>query len=323
MSNGGSSTPARRIGIDVGGTKTLGVRMGESGGLDQTTRQPTPVGAEAILSGVVDVALQLGAAAEPCTIGLGVAGLLDKAGVIRRAPNLPGLVRVALGPPLRQALSTDVVLENDANCAAVAEVSLGVARGIDDVVVVTLGTGIGAGLVQGGRLQRGAHGLAGEPGHMVVEPHGPPCPCGGRGCWERYASGSGLGHLGREAALAGKAPSLVELAGGEPELVRGEHVSAAARASDEAAHAVLRDFAWWVALGVANLVAILDPEMVVLGGGLSPDIGLWIDDVRGAYADLVVAGAERPPVPIEPAHFGEEAVAVGAGLLAARAGVQQ
>ena len=313
-----TSPPERSIGVDIGGTKTLGVRLDSGGTLEQTTRQPTPAGPEAIIAGAVDMALQLGAATSDCPIGVGVAGLLDDAGMMRRAPNLPGVVQVALGPPLRQALGRPVSLENDANCAALAEVSLGAARGAHDVVVVTLGTGIGAGLVRDGRIHRGAHGLAGEPGHMVVDPHGPPCPCGGRGCWERYASGSGLGWLGRQAALAGRAPGLVEQAGGDPEQVRGEHVSAAATVGDPGAQAVLRDFAWWVALGVANLVAILDPQMVVLGGGLARDIALWIDDVRNAYADLVVASAERPAVSIEPARFGEEAVAVGAAFFAAQ-----
>ena len=121
-----------------------------------------------------------------------------------------------------------VVIENDANLAVLAEHRLGAARGYRHVVMVTLGTGIGGGVVVDGRVQVGRHGFAGEIGHMVVDPAGPPCPCGRRGCWERFASGGGLGLLAREAALAGTLPGVVALAGGDPESVRGEDVTAAA-----------------------------------------------------------------------------------------------
>ncbi len=118
-----------------------------------------------------------------------------------------------------------MVVDNDANAATVAEHRLGAGERADNLVLVTLGTGIGGGLIVDGELQRGAAGFAGEPGHMVVDPNGPPCPCGRRGCWERFASGSGLGRLARDAAHAGQAPHIVALAGGDPEQVRGEHVT--------------------------------------------------------------------------------------------------
>ena len=153
--------------------------------------------------------------------------------------------------------------------------------------MVTLGTGIGGGLLQGGTLLTGAHGFAGELGHMVVDPSGPPCPCGRRGCWERFASGGGLGRLAREAAQAGQLPEVVALAGGDPEAVRGEHVTAAARAGDPGALAVIGQLGWWVALGLANLVAVVDPSMVVLGGGLAGRRG---DPARTDPAGLRPAG---------------------------------
>ena len=134
--------------------------------------------------------------------------------------------------------------------------------------MVTLGTGIGGGAVLGGRLLEGAHGFAGEVGHMVIDPQGPPCPCGKRGCWERFASGTGLGRLAREAAHAGKIPAVVTLAGGDPEAVRGEHLTAAALAADPGALEVMDVFGWWLALGLANLANALDPSVIVLGGGL-------------------------------------------------------
>jgi len=128
---------------------------------------------------------------------------------------------------------------------------------------------------------------------MVVDPNGPPCPCGRRGCWERYASGSGLGRIAREAAHAGRAPGVVAAAGGDPEAVRGPHVTAAAADGDAGALAIMRDFAWWVALGVANLVNVLDPSIVVIGGGLAEAGDLLLEPVRAAYTDLVLAAEHR------------------------------
>jgi glucokinase len=151
---------------------------------------------------------------------------------------------------------------------------------------------------------------------MVVDPDGPPCPCGRRGCWERFASGSGLGRLARDAAAAGQAERVVALAGGDAEDVRGEHVTMAALEGDTDAVAVLRQFAWWVALGVANLVNILDPEVVVIGGGLAEAGELLLAPTRQAYAGLVLAPEHRPPVRVVGASLGADAGAIGAGLLA-------
>ena len=200
-----------------------------------------------------------------------------------------------------------------------AEHRLGAGRGCDHVVLVTLGTGIGGGLVVDGEVVRGAHGFAGEIGHMVVDPSGPPCPCGGRGCWERLASGGGLGRLAREAAAAGNLRRVVALAGGDPEAVRGEHVTRAAEAGDAEALAVVGELGRWVALGLANLVAVLDPERIVLGGGLAEMGELLLEPVRRGFDGAVEGGAARPPVQIVAARFGERAGAVGAAVLAARA----
>ena len=196
-----------------------------------------------------------------------------------------------------------------------AEHRLGAARGYRHVVMVTLGTGIGGGIVIDGRVQVGSAGFAGEIGHMVVDPAGPPCPCGRRGCWERFASGAGLGVLAREAALAGRLGEVVRLAGGDPESVRGEDVSAAAAAGDPAARRVIEEVGWWVGFGLANLAAVLDPECFVLGGGVvqagdlpastppaPPSGSSWREET----------GARRRS--IVPAAFGERAGAVGAAL---------
>ena len=181
--------------------------------------------------------------------------------------------------------------------------------------MVTLGTGIGGGVVTGGVLQRGANGFGGEPGHMVVDPKGPPCPCGRRGCWERFASGSGLGRLAREAATSGRGGRFLEFAGGDPDDVRGEHVTRAALEGDADALAVFREFGWWAALGIANLVNLLDPEIVVVGGGLVGAGEIVLGPIREAFPQLVLAAEHRPQVPIVAAQLGNDAGAIGAALI--------
>ena len=159
------------------------------------------------------------------------------------------------------------------------------------------------------------NGFAGEFGHMVVDPVGPQCPCGRRGCWERYASGSGLAMLAREAATGHRLHDVVRHAGGDPQAVRGEHVQTAARDGDAEALAVIDDFARWVALGLANLTNVLDPELFVLGGGLAAASDLYLDPIRRWFAELLYQPELRPIPRIEFARWGPLAGAVGAALL--------
>jgi glucokinase len=304
------------LGLDVGGTKILGVVLDDAGTVVAEDRVPTPAGAAAILDAAAGLCLRLQELAGPATgVGIGTAGLVDRGGVVRVSPNLPGVSYEPFADGLAGRLGVEVAADNDATCAAWGEFRLGAARGTRDAVVLTLGTGIGGGLITNGALVRGASGFAGEPGHMVVDPNGPPCPCGRRGCWERYGSGSGLGKLAREAAVAGLATRVVELAGGDPEDVRGEHVTAAAAEGDEQALAVMERFGWWIALGVANLVNVLDPEVVVLGGGLAAAGDLVLDPTRVAFGNLVMAANHRPRVAILVTVLGPRAGAVGAALL--------
>ena len=306
------------VGVDVGGTKALVVALDRAGAVVGEHLEPSPSGGDALLAAVSEGVMAVAAAvgSQPAGVGVGVPGLVDRDGVLRYAPNLSGVDGLPVRAELERRLGVPVRAENDATCAAWAERQTGSARGFDDVVLVTLGTGIGAGLVLDGRVYPGAHGFAGEVGHMVVDPHGPPCRCGQRGCWERFASGSGLGRLAREAAHAGRARRIVELAGGDPEDVRGEHVTAAAAEGDEAAREVLERFAWWLALGLANLANIFDPQAFVVGGGLVEAGQLLLGPARSAFEGLVEAAAHRPPVAILPAALGARACAVGAAWLA-------
>ena len=270
---------------------------------------------------MLDVLAEVVAALGPASsVGVGVPGLVDVEGVLRFAPNLPGVVDLDVrGALLARFPNTTVRVDNDATCAGWAEAQVGAARGAVDALLVTLGTGIGGGIIARGRVVRGANGFAGEFGHMVVDPHGPPCPCGQRGCWERFASGSGLGRLAREVAAASPLGRMATLAGGDPEAVRGEHATAAAAEGDEQAEAVLARFGWWVAVGLANLANAFDPELFVLGGGLVEAGEILLAPVREAFADMVLAGAHRPVIAIVPAALGERSGAIGAALLAGEA----
>jgi glucokinase len=325
------------FGVDIGGTKVLGVALGTSDRIVAEARVATPtnppesdVVGRHVADAVADVVAMLDSAVVDAdrsfqgtaAIGVGAPGMLDRHGRLRFAPNLPQAHGVDWNRLIGDRLpGRSVLIENDANFAALAEHRLGAAQGYHHVVVVTLGTGIGGGLIVDGRVQVGANGFAGEIGHMVVDPAGPPCPCGRRGCWERYASGGGLGVLAREAALAGKLPEVVKISGGDPESVRGEDVSAAALNGDPDARRVVQEVGWWVGFGLANLACVLDPECFVLGGGLVRAGDLLLSAARAAFAELVEGGSTRPDTAIVTASFGERAGAVGAALAARHGGL--
>lgn len=312
-------------GFDLGGTKLGGILVAPDG--DEPLFQakvPSPSGPDAVVDAIVAMGEQLLAEAraagpgdvELVAAGLGAPGLVDRSGTLRYGPNLPGVVDLPLAEVLGRRLGVPVAVDNDATCAAWAEHERGAAKGANHSVTITLGTGIGAGITVKGEVLRGAHGFAGEPGHMVVDPNGPLCPCGRRGCWERYASGSGLGRLAREAAEAGQAAELLRRADGDVARIRGELVTAAAADGDAEAHTIIKRFAWWVALGIANLVNVLDSELIVVGGGLVDAGDLLLDPVRAAYGELVMGATHRDPVPIVAAQLGSLAGAWGAALLA-------
>jgi glucokinase len=221
--------------------------------------------------------------------------LISPEGVIRASPNLVGTKELALRQMMQDRLSKKVLVENDATCAALGEWKSGAAQGATDAWVITLGTGIGGGFISSSVLQRGAHGFAGEVGHMVVDPYGPLCPCGRNGCWERYASGNGLSYL----------------ANGE----KGEDVLS--RAKDGAADAidVVDTFAKWVALGLVNLTNMTDPDVIVVGGGVIVSADVVMPRIAHWFEQLLYSPKHRAHPRLVAAQLGEQAGAIGAAML--------
>lgn len=304
-------------GIDIGGTKLLGVVATEKGEILTERRQPTAAGPDGILDAITAVVDDL-LIAEPriAALGVGLPGLVDLNGVVHYAPNLPGFVGVAARERLAATCPLPVVVDNDANVAALGEVLHGAGRGHREVLVVTLGTGIGGGLVFNGEVYRGGYGLAAEIGHFTVDPDGPPCACGARGHWEAIASGHALGRRAREWAARGDAPHVLARAAGVVETVTGYEVGQAATAGEEDGLAILAEHALAVALGLGGLINILDPKIVVISGGLIELGDLLLEPLRAALPDHVEAGTLRTVPPVLAAELGEHAGAVGAAALA-------
>jgi glucokinase len=327
---------AMALGVDIGGTKVLGIALDAADHVVAEARVPTPRRGSMVADEVgADVADAVGAVVaellatgppvgpEPLVLGVGAPGMVDRGGTLRFAPNLRSATGADLAGLLARRLpGARLVVDNDANLAVFGEHRLGAARGFDEVVMVTLGTGIGGGLVQRGRVVVGARGFAGEIGHMIVDPSGPHCPCGRRGCWERFASGDGLGLLAREAAFAGRLAGVVARAGGDAEAVRGEHVTAAARDGDAEARAVFDQLGYWLALGLSNLCAVTDPACIVLGGGLAGAGKLLLPPTVRAFGELLEGARHRPSIEIRVAALGERSGAIGAALAARHGGLR-
>jgi glucokinase len=268
---------------------------------------------DALVAAVLDAA-----GGEPlASVGVAAAGFVDSAGErVMFAPHLPWQ-----GEDVRDRLAdrwgVPVTLDNDANGAAVAEWTYGAARGARSAVMVTMGTGIGGGIIIDDHLVRGANGMAGEFGHMQVVPGGQACECGGHGCWEQYSSGNALVRFARER-MAVQPSVLEEETGGNPDLVTGPMVTAAAEDGDLVARQAFASVGDWLGVGVANLVAAFDPEVVVIGGGVSAAGGRLLDPARTALTRSLVGAAHRRVPDLLAARLGPEAGLVGAAELARR-----
>jgi glucokinase len=314
MAEGAGSAEA--IGLDVGGTKIAGYLVDAEGTILRNAVVDTPAeSADATLEAMAGAVWAVSSEGAR-TIGIGIAGMVEFAsGVMRYGPHLP-FRDLPLRDRMAEATGLPCLVDNDANAAAWGEYVSGAGRGTSDMLLVTVGTGIGGGVVSGGRMFRGAHGLGAEIGHVVVERDGPLCGCGNHGCLEQVASGRAIDRLGREAARADPGSLMVELAGGDPAAVAGPIVVEAALGGDTTAIEVLAEVGRRLGEGIAGMVNVLDPEIVVVGGGAISAGDLLLEPAREAFGSSVMAPEHRPAVPIVPAQLGNSAGGVGAALLA-------
>lgn len=313
------------IGLDVGGTKIAAGVVADDGRILHRRVVATPPVADAATMRrvLVDLITRLrtrhvGVSA----IGVGAAGMIDwPSGHIRWTPNI-----AYHDLPLQRILTDDTglptVVENDANAAAWAEARVGAGAGVGpgggyrDMIVLTVGTGVGGGIVLDGRLHRGRTGIGGEIGHLLVDPaNGHRCGCGAVGCLEAMASGTALGRAGQASARADPSGTLAGLANGADN-VTGETVFQAAQLGDPPARALFDELGYWLGVGIASLVALFDPELVLIGGGLVRVGDLLLAPTRASFERFVFARDRRPLPPVLPARLGTDAGMVGAALLA-------
>lgn len=314
------------LGIDVGGTGIKGAVISEDGTLSHRTERATPAqDVDAIAAAIADLVREL---ADRCqreghnvgAVGVACAGFVDADGAtVLFAPNLAWR-DAPLKARLEAAVGRPIFLENDANAAAWGEFRFGGAREADDMLLVTLGTGVGGGIVSDGELLRGSEGIAAEIGHLRVQPEGHRCGCGNRGCLEAYASGTALVREARELVSGGSphAGALSDLCGGEADQLTGAMVTKAARAGDPAATELFADLGQWLGEGIASLVAVLDPGLIVVGGGVSEAGDLLLEPTRAAFARQLTGRGHRRQADIVGAILGNYAGMIGAADLAAR-----
>lgn len=307
------------IGIDIGGTKiAAGVVSAEGEILGRSIRRTPAQDPQLIEEAVISVIKELRHDHDVEAVGIGAAGFVgaDRRTVVF-APNLAWRSR-PLADRVEEATGVPVVVENDANVAGWAEYRFGAAAGSESMLMVTVGTGLGGALVSGGRLMRGFGGFASEIGHMSMVPDGQWCGCGQRGCLEQYCSGTALVRAARNRAR-GFDPllrPLVQDAGGDPSRIDGPMITSRGLQGDPGAMDLLRDLGYWLGRGAATVAAIVDPEVVVVGGGVSDAGDLLLGPAREAFSKHLTARYHRPLARIVVAQRGNDAGMIGAADLA-------
>ncbi len=309
------------LGIDIGGTKVMGGVVADNGQVLASSRYPTP--SDDVVEAVEvigKIAAELGAEYPLASMGIAIAGYVDTSrSVLQHSPNLPWGDDVPLQRLVSQVVDIPVVLENDGNAAAWGEYRFGAGVGASNLVLIGVGTGIASGFVMEGRLYRGSFGKAAELGHLLSVRDGEPCGCGSRGCLERYASGTALERYAREAAAADPVGGarLVELAGGDLAALEGAQVQQAATEGNTVARAAFAEVAGWLGIAFADVVFALDPDLIVVGGGVSEAGDLLLSPAIAAYRQVVASrGRTAPYAEIALATLGNTAGLVGAADLA-------
>jgi glucokinase len=312
-------TVSLTIGVDVGGTKVAAGVVDDDGHVLEKLKLSTPAASpEGTAKVISEAVIELLGRHKIEAVGVGAAGFVDEtSSTVKFAPNLAWREE-PVKKQVQDRVGVPVIVENDANAAAWAEVTFGAARSQQHVMLITVGTGIGAGIVIDGQLYRGRWGMAGEPGHFRVVPDGRLCGCGNRGCWEQYASGSALVAEARD--YAGRTPAaavrMLQLAGGRVEGITGRVIRQAAHAGDEGALRCYEIVGGWLGQGLADLAAILDPGCFVIGGGVSEAGELLVGPTREAFAQRLTGRAHRKLAEIRLAELGPDAGVIGAAALA-------
>ena len=310
-----------RIGIDVGGT---GIQVGvidekmtilAEGSIPTRTALPFPEQIRQIADCVLATVAEAGLTADQiASVGVGIPGIANvTTGEIIKCTNM-GWNHVDFRQEFRKHIDVPVLIENDANVAALAESVAGVSAGTSSSVFITIGTGIGSGIILNGKIWSGFHGIGGELGHTIFDLDGVPCSCGNHGCLERYCSATAIIRMGREAVGGHPESKILETADGDPEKINARIVIDAAREKDPTAVAVYARYISFLAQAIANVVNLLDPEVIVLGGGVSKAGGFLLDAIRAEYPNYVLY-RDQPMADIKLAVLGAKAGIIGAAML--------
>ena len=306
------------VGIDVGGTSLRASVVDGDGQVLDSTAAPTPHTARALERGLDRAVQELAGRHDIAAVGLAVAGFIDSdRTTVLFAPHLPW-VNTPVATEMSMRIGLPVLLEHDANSAAWAEYRFGAASGGRNVVMVAIGTGIGAALLIDGRIYRGSHGVAPELGHIQVVPDGRACPCGKRGCWERYCSGTALVDTAVELLAADPASSttLAREVFLDPGSLTGRRIASAAHEGDSIARRTMEDFAQWLGVGLSMVSDVYAPDLIVLAGGVATSSSQFLARATDKYAELVTGAGHRPLARIRSTQLGEAAGMIGAAELA-------
>lgn len=304
---------ALTIGVDIGGTKiAAGVVDAEGNILAKTLRPSSPDDPSGIEDAIVDAVNELRTTHDVVAVGVAAAGFISaRRDKVLFAPNIAWR-DYPLAAKLGERINLPLVIENDANAAGWAEYRFGAGAGKRDVVMLTVGTGIGGAVVVDGHLVRGAFGAGAELGHIKVVPGGRYCGCGHAGCWEAYASGTAFTAAARNAVVAQPTRAAAILSAAGDDEVQGIHVTQAARAGDALALELFAELGTWLGLGMATLTAVTDPELFVIGGGLGQEWDLFFPALRQSYLANLSGNGFRGEPGIVPAVMANDAGIVGA-----------
>ncbi len=305
------------VGIDIGGTKIAGALVDIDGNIVAESKVPTPAqDPDALVDAVVALVTELSLGREVLGVGVAAAGFIDadQANIIY-APNLSWR-NEPFKAKLQAKLPLPVIIENDANAAAWAEFRYGAGKGFQHMVMLTIGTGVGGAVIVNGQMLRGGFGIAGELGHLRVVPNGKLCGCGQHGCLESYGSGTALLKAAKELASSdleiGSRLRELEAQAGE---LTGAQVYTAILEKDPGALQILTELGSWLGEAIGSLTAVLDPQVVVIGGGVSAAGDLLLNPIREAYLAHLPARGFRPELEIKAAEFVNDAGVVGAADL--------